>query len=147
LLRHFFEHAGGATQRRSTAAAASAGARTDGGAREEELGELSPGADGKGRADRNGVQRHRDSGRELVKVSLTTTEKVGRWMKQGAPWRRGRRVGEDGSRELGGHHGWAVEQREAPWLLAQLPARWQLLPWSREEEGHLLLRVGGIKGC
>jgi len=37
------------------------------------------------------------------------------------------------SRERGGHHGWAVEQREAPWLLAQLPARWQLLPWSREE--------------
>jgi hypothetical protein len=71
------------------------------------------GADGKARAERNGVQRHRDSGRELVKVSLTTTEKVGRWMKQGAPWRRGRRVGEDGSRELGGHHGWVVEQREA----------------------------------
>jgi hypothetical protein len=31
----------------------------------------------------------------------------------GLPVVRGRR-----SRERGGHHGWAVEQREAPWLLA-----------------------------
>ena len=61
--------------------------------------------------------------------------------------RRGRRVGEDGSRELGGHHGWVVEQREAPWLLAQLPARQQLLPWSREEEagGWKFLRGGNGK--
>jgi hypothetical protein len=51
------------------------------------------------------------------------------------------------SRERGGHHGWAVEQREAPWLLAQLPARWQLLPWSREEEagGWKFLRGGNGK--
>jgi hypothetical protein len=50
------------------AVAASAGARTGGGARRA----LSRrwGADGKGRAERNGVQRHRDSGRRptLVRV-------------------------------------------------------------------------------
>jgi hypothetical protein len=51
------------------------------------------------------------------------------------------------SRERGGHHGWVVEQREAPWLLAQLPARWQLLPWSREEGagGWKFLRGGNGK--
>jgi hypothetical protein len=42
LLWHYIEHAEGVTQRGSTAAAASAGARTGGGAREEELGERSP---------------------------------------------------------------------------------------------------------
>jgi hypothetical protein len=41
-------------------------------------------------------------------------------------------VGEDsneGRRKIA----WGRMQ-EAPWLLAQLPARWQLLSWSREEE-------------
>jgi hypothetical protein len=54
-------------------------------------------------------------------------------------------VGEDsneGRRKIA----WGRMQ-EAPWLLAQLPARWQLLSWSREEEagGWKFLRGGNGK--
>jgi hypothetical protein len=44
--------------------------------------------------------------------------------------RRGTRVGEDGSRELGGHHGWAMEQREAQRLTARGCAGAQR-PWLK----------------
>jgi hypothetical protein len=64
-----------------------------------------------------------------------------------APWQRGRR-------ELGRHGRGGVELpaggRSSPQGKAGghgAPARWLLLPWSREEEGRLLLRVGGRKGC
>jgi hypothetical protein len=64
-----------------------------------------------------------------------------------APWQRGRR-------ELGRHGRGGAELPAGGRISPQgkagghgASARWLLLPWSREEEGRLLLRMGGRKGC
>jgi hypothetical protein len=63
--------------------------------------------------------------------------------------RRGRR-----SRELGSHHGWAVEQREAPWQLLLLREgsqgggrHGQELGWSRPAQGRRSSSAGVREGA